>query len=75
MTEIVSIRTATQCDKDMAEYLRELAERMDRGEIKDCVVVFNDMENKAYERYAVFEDRWRLLGALEYAKDSVHKGE
>jgi hypothetical protein len=54
-----------------AAYLRELADRVERNEILDIVVVLNDRENRAFESYGNFQDRWRLLGALEYAKSMV----
>lgn len=57
-----------------ATYLRELADRVERGEIPEFAVALNDKENDCYEKYAAFADRWRLLAALEYAKDAVQKG-
>lgn len=56
-----------------AAYLRELAERFERGEISEAVLVFNDRENTCFESWGHFEDRWRLLGALEYAKQTAQK--
>ena len=52
--------------------LRELADRFEKGEISEAVLVFNDIENTRFESWGHFEDRWRLLGALEYAKGSLH---
>lgn len=60
---------------EAAEYLRDLAERMQRGEISELVVVTNDRENNHFERFGHFNDRWRLLGALEYAKTAVFNAE
>lgn len=56
-----------------AKYLRELADRFEQGEISEAVVVFNDRENSCFESFGHFEDRWRLLGALEYAKAGMGK--
>jgi hypothetical protein len=58
-------------NKQAAAYLRELADRMERNEILDIVVVFNDKEARGFESFGDFQDRWRLLGALEYAKAGV----
>lgn len=55
-----------------AAFLRELADRFERGDILEMVVVYNDRVEKVFESFGHFDDRWRLLGALEYAKNSVH---
>lgn len=57
--------------KRAAEYLRELADRFERGEITEAVLVFNDKANSCFESFGHFDDRWRLFGALEYAKGSL----
>lgn len=54
-----------------AQGLRAIADRVERGEIKDCVVVWDDTEHRAYASWVDFHDRWRLLGAIEYAKHGV----
>lgn len=59
--------------KRAAAYLRELADRFEKGEITEAVVVCNDRENTCFSSWGHFDDRWRVLGALEYAKNSVHK--
>lgn len=56
-----------------AAYLRELADRFENGEITEAVLVLNDRENTCFESWGHFEDRWRLLGALEYAKMGMGK--
>lgn len=58
--------------KSAAAYLRELAERFENGEVSEAVLVFNDRENTCFESWGHFEDRWRLLGALEYAKQKMN---
>lgn len=57
---------------DAAAYLRGLADRFEKGEITEAVVVFNDKVNTCFESWGHFDDRWRLLGALEYAKGGVY---
>jgi hypothetical protein len=60
-----------ELNREAAAYLRDLADRMEQNEILDIVVVFNDREARGFESYGNFQDRWRLLGALEYAKAGV----
>lgn len=60
--------------KEAAEYLRELADRFESGDITECVVVLNDKVGNHFETWGHFDDRWRILGAIEYAKNTVHKG-
>lgn len=58
-----------------AEYLRECADRVVAGDISELVVISNDRENNHFERFGHFNDRWRLLGAIEYAKTAVFEAE
>lgn len=60
---------------EASNYLRELADRVDAGEISDLVVVTHNGVDMRLERYGDFTDRWRMLGALEYAKDCVNNAE
>ena len=55
-----------------AAYLRDLADRFERGEVTEAAVVAYSREEVCFESWGHFEDRWRLLGALEYAKSKVH---
>ena len=57
--------------QEAAAYLRSAAERVERGDISELVIVMNDREENAFASWGMFEDRWRLLGALEYAKGGV----
>lgn len=59
---------------DAAEYLRELATRCEAGELTDLVIVYNRKDEKVVGSWAEFEDRWRILGALEYAKSCLMEG-
>lgn len=56
-----------------AEMLRDIANGIESGDIKEAVVVYRDGEDNCFASLGHFEDRWRLLGALEYAKNSVHQ--
>lgn len=57
---------------ESARWLRELADRFEAGEIQEMVCVINDIEGNCFHSFCHFDDRWRILGALEYAKNSVH---
>ncbi len=77
MAEIVGLKRKTpESMSGAAEYLRELADRCEAGSVTELVVVSNNMDDDgaAFEKYGAWEDRWRILGALEYAKASVHNG-
>ena len=45
-----------------------------RGEVVDIAFVCNDASGQAFYRMSQFQDAWRLIGALEYMKDSVLRG-
>lgn len=57
---------------ESAAYLRDLADRVEAGEVPEIVVVYSDRVENGFASWGDFEDRWRLLGALEYAKAGVH---
>lgn len=63
---------------EAADNLIDIAERVRRGELTDMVIVASSKKGGAdgfFMRYSNFSDAWRLLGALEYAKQSVHNGQ
>lgn len=65
-------------DLETIDVLTNLLEKAGRGEIRDIVIVcsVNDLEGNGYLRHAIYKDRWRLLGAIEYAKSAVlHEGQ
>jgi len=57
--------------REGADLLRDIADRMEAGEIGELVVVYNHIAERCFASFGHFDDRWRLLGALEYAKQSV----
>lgn len=65
--------TPTRADDwaEAAQWLRELADRFEAGEIADMVCVINDRERNRFVSYGLFDNLWRLLGAIEYAKATV----
>ncbi len=74
MAEIVSFNKAKHGKPDVADYLRDLADKVENGEVTDIVIVANNTADNCYMRFANFDDRWQMLGAIEYAKDAVHNG-
>lgn len=75
MAEIVELkRKMPESMADASGYLRNLADRCDAGTVTELIVVANINENgMEFERYGAWEDRWRVLGALEYAKSTVNE--
>jgi hypothetical protein len=57
---------------DDAQAIRDLADRIERGDVRDFVVVANNLKDGVFISIGDFEDRWRILGALEYAKSTVN---
>jgi hypothetical protein len=58
----------------MAATLREFADKVESGEIQNIVVVVNLGQENCLERAGAWDSRWHLLGALEYAKSTIHDG-
>lgn len=65
---------ASEADKEIAADLRELADKLDAGEVSEIIVIANLRTEAMYQRISKFDDAWRALGALEYAKQTVHAG-
>lgn len=63
-----------QGDPIFAEVLREYADKVENGEITSVLIVTHNGEENVFERAGIWQDRWHLLGALEYAKNAVHLG-
>ncbi|MAM60859.1 hypothetical protein [Maritimibacter sp. UBA3975] len=63
-------------DADTVDLIETVLAMAKRGELRDVVVVgaVNDEDGTGFYRAASFSDRWRILGALEYAKEGVHRG-
>jgi len=64
----------SESDRDMAKELRQLADRLEAGDVSEISVVANIRADQSFYVYNNFDDAWRLLGALEYAKNGVHRG-
>ena len=58
-------------DPEIIRMLEELLEMAKAGDLMEFVCVGNLTSDGAYVRHSVFKDRWRLLGAIEYAKSSI----
>jgi len=58
-------------DKGMADILRGYADRVESGEIQNFVFAARYCGENRLERFGNWQDRWELLGAIEYAKTTV----
>ena len=59
--------------KSEADVIRAIADRYEAGDLTEVAIVMNDRKNNCFESFGVFLDRWRLLGAIEYAKQNAMK--
>lgn len=66
-----------QARPEVVSLLEDALARAKAGQLQDVVLVASivDSAGPAYFRVADFLDRWRILGALEYAKDSIHRAD
>ncbi|OAN56937.1 hypothetical protein [Sphingobium sp. TCM1] len=72
--KLVSIADAgAEGRKANADEIREMADAIERGDIIEWVMVANDRAREVYLNHSKFEDRWRMLGALEYARSGLLK--
>lgn len=60
-------------DPDFAATLREIADKVEAGDVREILVVANDQGENVFIGAGRFDDRWRILGALEYARGQVHE--
>jgi len=58
-------------DPETAERLREMADKVESGEVREIAVVADDQGEKMFWGITLFSDKWRMLGALEFAKAKV----
>lgn len=55
-------------DPDTAQALRDLADRVEAGDVRCLAVVADDQGDQVFWTIGTFDNRWHLLGALEHAK-------
>jgi CO dehydrogenase nickel-insertion accessory protein CooC1 len=65
---------ATEVDIKIAKDLRELADKLEAGDVSEIIIVANLRAEGQYQRVAKFDNAWKALGALEYAKQAVQCG-
>lgn len=58
-------------NKVAAEEIRKIADLVEKGDIRDIVLAYDNRADKHYATYGEWDDRWRLLGAIEYCKRAV----
>jgi hypothetical protein len=59
--------------RENAARLRDCADQVENGDITEFVFVANTKAEGCFMAHGAFDDRWRILGALEYAKQTVHE--
>lgn len=70
--KVVELRgPASEAMLEAARRLRDLADQCESGELTEVVVVGFLGREGEYVQYGSFDDRWRLIGALEYAKNGA----
>lgn len=65
------ITEAKQHGAEIAATLREMADEAEKGAVSGLVVVAQLRDKNQYWTHSHFEDKWRLLGAIEYAKGEI----
>ncbi len=58
-------------DPDMVIMVEELLAEVKSGDVTELVIVGTNAADGSNFFSATFQDRWRLLGAIEYAKKAV----
>jgi hypothetical protein len=66
--KLVQLATVKKGDPEFVATLRQIADRFEAGEISEIVVITNDRENFDFRTYGDWQDRWRMIGAIENAK-------
>ena len=59
---------------EAADYLRDLAVKCETGELTDIVITYCNRDEKVVGAWTMFDDRWRIIGAMEYAKSCLMEG-
>lgn len=65
---LAAVETIKTGDPEFARRLREIADKVEAGTVREIVVVLDDLGDMCFERTAIFTDRWKLLAAIEYSK-------
>lgn len=55
-------------DPDAARFFREIADKIESGQVGDFFLLADDRDAEEYTTCARFHDRWRMTGAIEWAK-------
>lgn len=65
---LVKLAPTKKGDPAFVATLREIADRFESGDISEIVVITHDRENNDLRAYGDWQDRWRMVGAIENAK-------
>lgn len=69
MTKITALPDPrAESRKADAQMLRDFADEVERGDVTEWVIAGNHRKDGYYFTSAGFEDRWRMIAAIEYAK-------
>lgn len=69
MTKITALPDPrAESRKADAQVLRDLADEVERGDVTEWVIAGNHRKDGYYFTSAGFEDRWRMIAAIEYAR-------
>jgi hypothetical protein len=66
--KVVELAQVKKGDPEFAAILQEVTDRFARGEITEIVIITNDRINQDFRTYGDWQDRWRMIGAIENAK-------
>jgi hypothetical protein len=66
--KIVELASVKKGDPEFTAVLQEITDRFARGEISEIVVITNDRVNNDFRTFGDWQDRWRMVGAIENAK-------
>jgi hypothetical protein len=70
---IAAIKRPQVIDQATIDEIRGVLDQAERGEVTGLVFAANMADDGTYFRVSDFANGWHILGALEYAKDSILK--
>lgn len=66
---VVSLKEAAKKgDPEAAAELRRFADLVEAGDMTEIIIIGNNVSENVYETFSIWDDRWRVIGAIENAK-------